>query len=290
MAKVLDVVEFRKNFLDELKIEIAQIPNLKRLPKLVVVHVKGDMASERYVANKVKACEEVGIESLLIELDESVNLESLKNVILEQNSKDDVDGLMLQLPLPSHLKRHTQELCDMIDSKKDVDGLSTMSIGRLWAGDDEKTFHAPCTAKGCILLTKHILQRSDFSGLNVCVVGRSNLVGKPASALFQRLNATVTMCHSRTKDIEKALKSADIVVLATGQAEHYKLEQFSDKALILDVGINRDKENRLCGDLFTREQCDSSARIYTPVPKGLGLMTVACLLDNTYNSYKNRYL
>lgn len=247
-----------------------------RIPKLSVILVGEDPASKTYVASKNRQCKEVGIESDSIYLPSSVSKEELIEVIHTLNKDDTVDGILLQLPLPNSLDE--LEVLMHIDPYKDVDGLHPTNIGLLELGIPR---YIPCTPKGIITLLKYY--EVDVSGKNALVIGRSKLVGKPISTLLLKENATVTTAHSKTKDLDKIIKEYDIVVVAIGKAERIQAESLAEHQIIIDVGIHR-VDDQLTGDVS--KESYNKVKAITPVPKGVGPMTIASLLENTIHAYR----
>jgi methylenetetrahydrofolate dehydrogenase (NADP+) / methenyltetrahydrofolate cyclohydrolase len=282
MAKLIDGKETAKQIKAELKEKIFH--NKGRKPGLAVIIVGDDKASHYYVGSKQKACTEVGIESFKTELGSQISKKELIDVIEKYNQDEKVDGILLQLPLPEGLRADTQEIIDTISATKDVDGLTTINLGKLVSKSPDAI--EPCTPKGCM----ELLKRYDItlSGKKAIVLGRSTLVGKPISLLLNNANATVTMAHSRTRDLEAELKEADIIVAAIGQAEFIQGDSIKEDAVVIDVGINaieRDGKRTLVGDVeFV--SAENRASFITPVPGGVGPMTVAMLLQNTFELYK----
>lgn len=253
---------------------------LPEKPTLAVVLVGDDPASQVYVRSKVKLTEEVGMRSLHKQLPATATQEEVESTISALNADEDVDGILLQLPLPAGLNEAAA--IAQIDPDKDVDGLTEVSAGRLVLG---KPGLRPCTPTGCVILAKHALG-DDLSGKNVVVIGRSILVGKPAALLFLAENCTVTIAHSRTADLPGLCRTADILVPAVGRPQMVKGEWLKSGACIVDVGINRidaperKSGSRLVGDA-DYDSCAEAAGHITPVPGGVGPMTIACLLRNT---------
>ncbi|MEQ9314740.1 MAG: bifunctional methylenetetrahydrofolate dehydrogenase/methenyltetrahydrofolate cyclohydrolase FolD [Henriciella sp.] len=257
------------------------VSGLPGQPTLAVVLVGEDPASQVYVRNKVKQTEEVGMRSLHHHLPADATQDQVEALISSLNDDPEVDGILLQLPLPKGLDE--QRAIECIAPAKDVDGLTEASAGRLVLG---KPGLRPCTPTGCVILAKSALG-DDLSGKNVVVIGRSILVGKPAALLFLAENCTVTIAHSRTKDLEALCRTADILVPAVGRPQMVKGDWVKPGAVVIDVGINRidapergEGKTRLVGDADFAE-CDAVAGHITPVPGGVGPMTIACLLRNT---------
>jgi methylenetetrahydrofolate dehydrogenase (NADP+) / methenyltetrahydrofolate cyclohydrolase len=244
----------------------------KRSPGLAVVLIGGDPGSQVYVKNKIKACEEVGIKSFHHHLDEKVAQPEVVRLIQKLNVDPQVDGILVQLPLPPHLNK--DEILGLIDPAKDPDGLTAGNLGLLLSG---QTRVAPCTPQGVIEILEHY--KIQISGKHAVVVGRSQIVGKPMSLLLLDKNATVTIAHSKTPDLESITRTGDIVVVAAGKARFLGKSAFKKDAVVIDVGIHRPKEG-LCGDVRF-EELEGHVRAATPVPGGVGPMTIAMLLENT---------
>ncbi|MDE6952694.1 MAG: bifunctional methylenetetrahydrofolate dehydrogenase/methenyltetrahydrofolate cyclohydrolase FolD [Erysipelotrichales bacterium] len=268
----------RKN---ELKIKIEQLKNEgKRIPQLAVILVGDNQASQTYVRNKERACMYVGMLSQIIRLEESTSEDVLIDVIKKLNQDDTVDGILVQLPLPSHI--HEDKILDLIDPAKDVDGFHPSNVAKLLLGQDGLV---PCTPKGMMVLLDEI--NYDLTGKEVVVVGRSNIVGKPVSLLCLQRNATVTIAHSRTQDLPQVCKRADVLIAAIGKAKFFNKDYVKEGAVVLDVGINRDENYKLCGDVDYEDVKDIASYI-TPVPGGVGPMTIAMLMENTLDAYLKR--
>lgn len=266
---------------DEIKQKIQQLQNEgKRIPKLVVILVGNNQASQVYVRNKEKACAYVGMLSEIMRLDESVLEDELIQVIERLNHDETVDGILVQLPLPQHI--HEEKILDLIDSKKDVDGFHPINVAKLFLGQDGLV---PCTPQGMMVLLDEI--HYDLTGKEVVVVGRSNIVGKPVSLLCLQRNATVTIAHSRTENLKEVCQRADVLIAAIGQAKFFTKDYVKPGAVVLDVGMDRDENDKLCGDVDYQDVKDIVSYI-TPVPGGIGPMTIAMLLENTLKAYYNR--
>jgi methylenetetrahydrofolate dehydrogenase (NADP+)/methenyltetrahydrofolate cyclohydrolase len=245
-------------------------------PGLAVILVGDDPASHVYVGNKVKACEQVGITSYEQRLADTATEQEIRHVIKNLNANPKVHGILLQLPLPAHLADVQETLVQSIAPEKDVDGLTTINAGKLFLGLEDGL--VPCTPQGSLLLIKSV--KDNLSGLNAVVIGRSNLFGKPMAQLLLQENCTVTTAHSRTKDLEAVCKNADILVAAVGRPKMVKGSWIKPGAIVIDVGINRMDDGKLCGDVDYAEASEVASAI-TPVPGGVGPMTIACLLQNT---------
>jgi len=256
----------------------------KRRPGLAVVLVGDDKASALYVKNKTQSCKKAGIESFMHTFSSSTDMPTLLACVKELNEAENVDGILVQLPLPSHLS--AEDVLAQLKPEKDVDGLTTESMGRLFAG---KAGLRPCTPLGVMQLLEHY--QVSVEGKKAVVIGRSNLVGKPISMLLMQKNATVTMCHSRTKDLDQICREADILVVAAGKREFVKGSWIKPGACVIDVGIHHTQgENGaslVSGDVVFAD-ARQVAGLITPVPGGVGPMTVAMLLSNTLLAYERR--
>lgn len=249
----------------------------KRAPGLAVILVGENPASQVYVKNKIKDCEETGIVSKPFILPESTAEEELIDIIGKLNADSSIDGILVQLPLPKGIDE--RRVIEAIDPSKDVDAFHPSNVGRIMLGLDG---FAPCTPAGVMRLLKEY--NIEISGKNCVVVGRSNIVGKPMALLLLAQNGTVTICHSRTKNLAEVTKSADILVVAVGKARMITGDMVKDGAVIVDVGMNR-VDGKLCGDVDF-DSCKDKASFITPVPGGVGPMTRAMLLENTYHAYE----
>ena len=278
MAIIIDGKELAKKTRANLKIDCDNLKSKGINPKLAVIMVGDNPASKVYVKNKSKACEEVGIEYEEYLLDEDITQKELISLIDDLNLRDDVTGILLQSPIPSHLD--INEAFRTISPKKDVDGFHPVSVGKLTLGQD--TF-VSCTPYGVIKMFEEY--NIDLEGKNVVILGRSNIVGKPLIQCCLNKNATVTVCHSRTKDVSEFTKRADIVIVAIGKAKFLKADMVKDGAVIIDVGINRGEDGKLCGDVDF-ENVSKKASYITPVPGGVGPMTIAMLMNNVIKAAK----
>lgn len=276
MAQIIDGKKISKELKDELKEKVAKYKEEGVEITLAVIQVGNDKASSVYVGNKKKACEYIGIKSLSYELEESTTEEELLNLIKELNNRKDVNGILVQLPLPKHINE--DKVIETIDAKKDVDGFHPMSVGALSIG---KKGFISCTPYGIIELLKR--SNIDIDGKECVVIGRSNIVGKPMSMLLLRENATVTVAHSHTKNLKEVAKRADILVVAIGKPQFINSEYVKEGAVVIDVGIHRDENNRLCGDVDYEDVFPHASAI-TPVPGGVGPMTIAMLMKNCVNA------
>ena len=271
MAEILDGKACAKEILSDIK---AQVEKMTRKPSLAVILVGDDEASKIYVKNKEKTALELGFVSKTYRLEKNTTAQELKDLILNLNLDVDTDAILLQLPLPKHLK--SQEFIELIDPKKDVDGFHPINCGKLLT--DTNPYAISCTPKGVIkLLEKNNIE---ISGKHCVVIGRSNMVGKPLSILLLNKNATVTMAHSKTKNLSQTAKTADILISATGVSDLVKKDFVKEGAVVVDVGISRDSEGKIKGDVDFLEVSKVASHI-TPVPGGVGPMTIAMLMENT---------
>lgn len=257
---------------DELKEKVEELKKQGKTGSLAVIQVGNDPASSIYVKNKKKACEYIGIGSVSYELSENTTKEKLLDTIDELNKRSDIAGILVQLPLPKHIDE--DEVIKAISPKKDVDGFHVENVGALCVGEDG---FVSCTPAGVIELLKRY--NVEISGKNCVVVGRSNIVGKPMALLMLRENATVTICHSKTKDLKGICKNADILIVAIGKPKFINDEYVKDGAVVIDVGIHRDENNKMCGDVDYDSVKEKVSKI-TPVPGGVGPMTIAMLMSN----------
>lgn len=278
MAKIIDGKAISAAIKEEIKEKVSQLNAEGKEVTLAVVQVGNDPASTVYVRNKKRGCEYVGIRSLSYELPEETTEEELLQLIAELNQKEEVNGILVQLPLPSHIDE--DKVIQAISPDKDVDGFHPQSVGALCIG--QKGF-VSCTPAGIIQL----LKRSGVSieGKECVILGRSNIVGKPMSLLMLRENATVTIAHSRTKNLKEVCRRADILIVAIGKPKMVTAEYVKKGAVVIDVGINRTEDNKLCGDVDF-ESVFPICEAITPVPGGVGPMTIAMLLYNCVESVK----
>lgn len=276
MAKIIDGKAISAAIKDELKEQVKAYKEQGIEITLAVVKVGNDPASAVYVRNKEKACEYVGITSRTLALPEETTEEELLKVVEDLNNDSAVNGILVQLPLPKHIDE--SKILLAIDSNKDVDGFHPVNVGKMVIGEDA---FLPCTPAGII----EMLKRSDvdITGKECVVIGRSNIVGKPMSILMLKENATVTIAHSRTKDLKEVTKRADILIAAIGKAKFVTDEYVKDGAVVIDVGMDRGENGKLCGDVDF-ESVEKKASAITPVPGGVGPMTVTMLLVNCLRS------
>jgi len=279
MNKLIDGKRISNEIKEELKKEVEEIVKIgERAPGLAVVIVGENPASKVYVRSKVRTCESLGLHSEKYTLEEDVTEEELLKLIEKLNEKEAIDGILVQLPLPKHIDE--DKVIEAIAPNKDVDGFSPVNLGKLITGKCEFN---PCTPYGIMELLKRY--EIELSGKDVVIVGRSNIVGKPLSIMMTNESATVTLCHSRTKDIKAKTLEADIVVVAVGIEKFLKEDMVKEGSIVIDVGINRDSNGKLCGDVDF-DQVSKKTKLITPVPGGVGPMTIAMLMKNTVKSRK----
>ena len=275
-ARILSGKEFALQIKEEVRRDAgALLEKTGVVPGLTVVLVGEDAASQVYVNNKHKACLELGIRSDIVRLPETASKEELLTVIAGLNQDRAVHGILVQLPLPKALRTVEQEVLLAIDPAKDVDGFHPLNAGRLAVGDEHLV---PCTPAGCVIMLE--MAGLEIKGKHAVVIGRSNIVGKPMAQLLLARDATVTICHSRTKDLAAMARQADILVAAVGKAHFVTADMVKEGAVVIDVGINRLPNGKLAGDVDF-EQVQHVAGAITPVPGGVGLLTIAMLLANT---------
>jgi methylenetetrahydrofolate dehydrogenase (NADP+)/methenyltetrahydrofolate cyclohydrolase len=276
MALIIDGKKISGEIKDELKEKVAKLTEGGVQITLAVIQVGNDPASSVYVGNKKKACEYIGIRSLSYELSENTTQEELLTLVDKLNSDPSVDGILVQLPLPSHIDEDL--VIKTIVPAKDVDGFHPQSVGALSIG--QKGF-VSCTPAGVIQLLKR--SGIEIEGKECVIIGRSNIVGKPMALLMLRENATVTICHSRTTNLKEVAKRADILIVAIGKPLFVNREFIKENAVVIDVGIHRDADNKLCGDVDYSDVIELVSAI-TPVPGGVGPMTIAMLMNNCVES------
>lgn len=276
MAEIIDGKAISQQIKEELKERTAELAKQGRTPALAVIQVGKDPASCVYVKNKKKACEYIGIRSVSYELEETITEGELTDLIRELNGKEDVDGILVQLPLPSHISE--DKVINTIAPEKDVDGFHPQSVGALCIGEPG---FAACTPSGIIQLLKR--SNVEIEGKECVIIGRSNIVGKPMALLMLRENATVTIAHSRTKNLKEIARRADILIVAVGKPLMITSEYVKEGAVVIDVGIHRDDNNKLCGDVDFEDVYPHCSKI-TPVPGGVGPMTIAMLMLNCVNA------
>lgn len=271
---LLDARQLVENKIIELK---NRVNKLIKKPSLVIIRVGEDFASGKYVANKIKKCNEVGINSSIIHLEENITQDEVEKIIIDLNKDKSVTGILLQLPIPKHLNE--DYLTNLIEDEKDVDGFTIGNMGKLTLNMDG---NVACTPRGIITLLKEF--KIEIEGKDVLIINRSNIVGKPLSQLFLKENATVTIAHSKTKNLKEKILLSDIVVTAVGRANFLRAEDFSKNTTIIDVSINFNEDGKMCGDvakddyytIVNEKECN-----LTPVPNGVGQMTVIELIEQT---------
>ena len=278
MPQIIDGKKISTEIKDELKAKVAQLKEEGVEVTLAVIQVGNDPASSVYVGNKKKACEYIGIRSLAYELAEETTEAELLDIIEELNGREDVNGILVQLPLPKHIDE--DKVIKSISPLKDVDGFHTQSVGALCIGQPG---FVSCTPAGVIQLLKR--SNIDIAGKECVVIGRSNFVGKPMALLLLRENGTVTVAHSRTQNLQEVTKRADILVAAVGKPKMITADYVKEGAVVIDVGIHRNADNKLCGDVDYDSVAPKCSAI-TPVPGGVGPMTIAMLMHNCVESVK----
>lgn len=282
MATVISGKDLSLELKEAMRLEVMNLKEKHgRAPHLVVVLVGNNPSSISYVTGKEKACEFVGIKNTTLRLDENINEQSLVDLIKELNSDNDVDGILVQLPLPNHINEEV--IIETIDIKKDVDGFHPLNVANLWL---KKECMLPCTPKGIIKLLEKA--NIEIAGKNAVVIGRSNIVGLPITKLLLDKNATVTVVHSKTVDIANITNKADILIVAVGKARMLKKEMVKEGAVVIDVGVNRDKNGKLCGDVDF-DEVEKVSGVITKVPGGVGPMTITCLMENTIEAFKRKF-
>ena len=292
MSQIIDGKLIAQNLRNDLKTEIAaQKQKFNKAPGLAVVQVGNVAASSVYVKAKTKSATEVGIEVFDHHLDNEITEDELMLLIKKLNQQENVNGILVQLPLPKHINE--QKVLDSIHPDKDADGFHPLNVGKLSiSSSNDENLLIPCTPYGCLLMLKGL--KTDLKGKHAVVIGRSNIVGKPMAQLLLKESCTVTIAHSKTIDLDKLCSRADILVAAIGKPEFVKGDWIKDNAIVIDVGINRieikidgEVKNKLVGDVDFLEAKSKTTAI-TPVPGGVGPMTIACLLRNTTISFKNK--
>ena len=273
-AKIIDGKQVAARCREELKQQVAALRARGIIPGLAVILVGEDPASQVYVRNKHRACEELGIHSEQYTLSADTDRQTLLDLITELNGREEIDGILVQLPLPGHLDE--KEILSAIDPAKDVDSFHPQNVGRLVIGD---YFFAPCTPSDSAGV--------DLTGKECVVIGRSNIVGKPMALMLLHRNATVTVCHSKTRELPSVTRRADVLISAVGKAGFVTADMVKPGAVVIDVGMNRNQAGKLCGDVDF-ESVSRVAGYLTPVPGGVGPMTITMLLRSTVLSAQNR--
>lgn len=280
MAKIIDGKAVSAQVKEEVRTETAELAKKGIEVGLAVVIVGNNPASRVYVNNKKKACETCGFKSYEYALPEETTQDELVALVKKLNDDNTVDGILVQLPLPSHIDE--KAVIDTISAEKDVDAFHPVNVGKIMIGNFS---FLPCTPAGVMELIAST--GTEISGKNCVVIGRSNIVGKPMAMLLLHKNGTVTICHSKTKNLKEICKSADILVAAVGKAGFVTADMVKDGAVVIDVGMNRNAEGKLCGDV-AYDECEKVAGYITPVPGGVGPMTIAMLMKNTLTAAKLR--
>ena len=292
MTKLINGKEISQNLRNELKKEIDNLKSKTgKIPGLAVVQVGNVAASSVYVKAKTKSAKEVGIEVIDHHLGEQTTQEELLKLVMNLNSQENVNGILVQLPLPDYINE--QVILDSIHPDKDADGFHPLNVGKLSiASHNDQNLLIPCTPYGCLIMLKSL--EINLAGKNAVVIGRSNIVGKPMAQLLLKESCTVTIAHSKTKDLEEVCQKADILIAAVGRPEMVKESWIKSGAVVIDVGINRIEvnikgvnKNKLVGDVDFKG-AEKNASAITPVPGGVGPMTIACLLRNTTIAFKNK--
>ncbi|MGE8204470.1 bifunctional methylenetetrahydrofolate dehydrogenase/methenyltetrahydrofolate cyclohydrolase FolD [Heyndrickxia sp. NPDC080065] len=278
-TNIIDGKEISFQIRENIKLEVEELIEQGITPGLAVVLIGNNPASRTYVTNKQKSCKAMGMHGVLIEFPETISEEALLNKIRELNTDETIHGILVQLPLPKHIS--DAKVIEAITPEKDVDGFHPINVGKMMIGQDA---FLPCTPYGIMEMLR--MKGIEVEGKHVVIIGRSNIVGKPAGQLFLKENATVTYCHSKTKNLPRITHQADIIVAAIGRAKFIKDEYVKDGAIVIDVGMNKDEDGKLCGDVDF-ESVKQKASYITPVPGGVGPMTITMLLQNTLKSAKD---
>ncbi|MCA1030684.1 bifunctional methylenetetrahydrofolate dehydrogenase/methenyltetrahydrofolate cyclohydrolase FolD [Bacillus timonensis] len=279
-AKIISGKSLASDLREKMKNDIEELRKKEIIPGLAVILVGDDPASRTYVNAKIRACKETGIHSVIYERPADIREDELISLINQLNQEDTIHGILVQLPLPSHISE--LKIIETISPEKDVDGFHPINIGKMMIG---QTGFLPCTPLGIIQLVKS--KNIDLTGKHVVVIGRSNIVGKPVGQLFLKENATVTYCHSKTKDLINITRQADILIVAIGKAKIINKDYIKKGAIVIDVGVNRLSDGSLSGDVDF-EQVSQIAGYITPVPGGVGPMTITMLLSNTLLAAKGK--
>ena len=280
-AKILYGKDFAAQIKESARIEVENLKNNYNVtPGLAVIIVGENSASQVYVRNKHKTCEELGINSVVVEMAENTTKDELLAKIDELNADKTIHGILVQLPLPASIKKYSEEILNRIDPLKDVDGFHPVNVGKLVTGSPALV---PCTPAGCIEMLD--LAGIEIDGKRAVIIGRSNIVGKPMLHLLMARNATVTVCHSHTKNLPEVTREADILVVAMGKPNFVTAEMIKPGAVVIDVGINRIAPKKLVGDVDFEAAAEIASAI-TPVPGGVGLLTVAMLMKNVVTAVK----
>ena len=279
MGKIIDGKKIAEKIYKQLENEISELKKNGHTITLAVINIGEDAASKIYISNKKKMCEKLGINSKMFYLPNDLAEEKLLDLIDELNENPKINGILVQLPLPNHID--SKKVIEKIDPKKDVDGFNYINLGKLF-GDNESGFLLPCTAEGIMEIFRK--ENIKLSGKNCVIINRSNIIGKPLALMMLKEDATVTVCHSKTRNLKDICKTADIIISAAGKMNLVTKDMAKPKAILIDVGINRDKDGKVCGDVDFQNVKDIASFI-SPVPGGVGPMTVAMLLHNTIKAY-----
>ncbi len=280
MTQIIDGKKISQEIKDELREQVAKLKEQGTNVSLAVIQVGNDPASSVYVRNKKLACEYIGIQSLSYELPEETSEEELVGLVQKLNEDPTVNGILVQLPVPAHI--NADKIIQTISPDKDVDGFHPQNVGKLVIGESG---FVSCTPAGIIQLLKR--SGIEIAGKHCVVIGRSNIVGKPMALLMLRENATVTVAHSKTHNLKEICQNADILIVAIGKPQFITADYVKDGAVVIDVGIHRDENNKLCGDVKYDEVAPKASAI-TPVPGGVGPMTIAMLMHNCLESFNNK--
>lgn len=282
-SKIIDGRHYAKQVTDNLRKDIALLAENNIVPKLAIVMVGNNPMSKVYIANKMNKAKDLGIDTVLLEFKEDIKENSLLTKIDELNKDTTIHGIIVQLPLPKQID--AANIQSAIDASKDVDGFNPINVGLLYSGSEPKLI--ACTPLGCL----HLIQAKcqDIVGKHIVIIGRSNIVGRPLSSLLLREGATVTLCNSKTQDLKSISSKADIVVLAAGAGEFFGAEYFKKDAIVIDVGITKNPDGKLVGDVKFGEVAPKASFI-TPVPGGVGPMTIAYLMSNVVKACKKHFI
>lgn len=282
--KIIFCDNIAKDFLIKTKIfykELLLNHNLESL-KLAIIQIGNNYASSIYIKNKIRSCNEFGIDTEVIKLPENIEESKIIQIIKKLNENLNIHGILLQLPIPKNLQ--IKDILNLIDPNKDVDGFNKLNLGATFVGDNQL---APCTSKGILYIIKYL--NLNVKGANIVILGRSNIVGKPTAIQLINLGATVSICNSKTKNIENYTTNADILIVAIGKARFIKSNMIKKDCVIIDVGINRDENNKICGDVDLEDVIEK-VKYITPVPNGVGKMTVAMLIANVLECYLKKQI
>lgn len=281
MGEIIDGKKIAEKIYKQLENEISELKRNGHEITLAVINIGENEASEIYISNKKKMCDKLGINSKIFHLPKKNSEEELLDLIDKLNIDPKINGILVQLPLPSHI--NTNKIIEKIDPIKDVDGFNNVNLGKLLTKQDATKFLLPCTAEGIMQIFHY--ENISLSGKHCVIINRSNIIGKPLSLMMLKEDATVTVCHRKTQNLKKICQNADIIVSAVGKINFITKDMIKPGAILIDVGINRDKTGKVCGDVDFQNVKDVVSFI-TPVPGGVGPMTVAMLLKNTIKATK----